>query len=85
MISVQAQIEIQGDLNLANISQEIEKLNFPKEILKTANNKPSKRTNTRPLRPNIPKKPKTNNTPESRKPQKNPKHTDSAQDWLWIC
>jgi hypothetical protein len=36
VITVQAQIEIQGDLSLVNISQEIEKLNFPKEILKSA-------------------------------------------------
>ena len=36
MITVQAQIEIQGDISLVNISQEIEKLNVPKEILKTA-------------------------------------------------
>jgi transposase-like protein len=35
VITVQTQIEIQGDISLANISQEIEKLNLPKEILKT--------------------------------------------------
>jgi hypothetical protein len=35
VITVQAQIEIQGDISLANISQEIEKINLPKEILKT--------------------------------------------------
>jgi hypothetical protein len=36
MISVQTQIEIQGDLSLTKISQELQALNFPKEILKTA-------------------------------------------------
>ena len=36
MISVQTQIEIQGDLSLANISRELEEVNIPKEILKSA-------------------------------------------------
>jgi hypothetical protein len=36
MISVQAEIEIQGDLSLANISRELEEINIPKEILKSA-------------------------------------------------
>jgi hypothetical protein len=36
VITVQTEIEIQGDLSLANISKELEKLNIPKEILKTA-------------------------------------------------
>lgn len=36
MISVQAEIEIQGDLSLANISRELEEVNIPKEILKSA-------------------------------------------------
>ena len=36
MISVQTQIEIQGDLSLANISRELDKVNIPKEILKSA-------------------------------------------------
>jgi transposase-like protein len=36
MISVQTQIEIQGDLSLTKISQELQALNFPKEILKAA-------------------------------------------------
>jgi hypothetical protein len=35
MISVQTQIEIQGDLNLANISQKLDEINIPKEILKS--------------------------------------------------
>jgi transposase-like protein len=35
VITVQTEIEIQGDLSLANISQKLEKLNVPKEILKT--------------------------------------------------
>jgi len=36
MISVQTQIEIQGDLNLASISRELYEINIPKEILKKA-------------------------------------------------
>jgi transposase-like protein len=36
MISVQTQIEINGDLNLASISQELDQINIPKEILKKA-------------------------------------------------
>jgi transposase-like protein len=36
MISVQTQIEITGDLNLASISQELDQINIPKEILKKA-------------------------------------------------
>jgi hypothetical protein len=36
MISVQTQIEIQGDLNLANISQKLAQANIPKEILNSA-------------------------------------------------
>ena len=36
MISVQTQIEIQGDLNLASISRELDQVNIPKEILKSA-------------------------------------------------
>jgi len=36
MISVQAEIEIQGDLSLANISQKLEEVNIPKQILKSA-------------------------------------------------
>lgn len=36
MISVQTQIEIQGDLSLANISRELDEVNIPKEILKSA-------------------------------------------------
>ncbi len=36
MISVQTQIEIQGDLSLANISRELDEINIPKEILKSA-------------------------------------------------
>jgi hypothetical protein len=36
MISVQTQIEIQGDLNLANISRKLDEINLPKEILKSA-------------------------------------------------
>ena len=35
MISVQSKIEIQGDLNLANISQKLDEVNIPKEILKS--------------------------------------------------
>ena len=34
MISVQTQIEIAGDLNLASISREIDQINIPREILK---------------------------------------------------
>jgi transposase-like protein len=34
MISVQTQIEIQGDLNLASISRKLDEVNIPKEILK---------------------------------------------------
>ena len=33
MISVQTKIEIQGDLNLANISRKLDEVNIPKEIL----------------------------------------------------
>jgi len=33
MISVQTQIEIQGDLNLANLSRKLQEVNIPKEIL----------------------------------------------------
>ena len=36
MISVQTQIEIAGDLNLASISQELEQVNIPREVLKKA-------------------------------------------------
>ena len=36
MVSVQTQIEIHGDLSLANISRELEEVNIPKEILKSA-------------------------------------------------
>ena len=36
MISVQTQIEINGDLNLASISRELDQVNIPKEILKKA-------------------------------------------------
>jgi hypothetical protein len=36
MVSVQTQIEIQGDLSLTKISQELDKINIPKEILKSA-------------------------------------------------
>ena len=36
MISVQTQIEIQGDLNLASISRKLDEINLPKEILKSA-------------------------------------------------
>lgn len=36
MISVQTQIEIAGDLNLASISQELDRMSIPKEILKSA-------------------------------------------------
>ena len=36
MISVQTEIEIQGDLNLASISRELDEVNIPKEILKSA-------------------------------------------------
>jgi len=35
MISVQTQIEIQGDLNLASISRKLDQVNIPKEILKS--------------------------------------------------
>lgn len=34
-ISVQAQIELQGDLSLVNISQKIDEINIPKQILQT--------------------------------------------------
>lgn len=36
MVSVQTQIEIAGDLNLASISQELDRMNIPKEILRSA-------------------------------------------------
>ncbi len=36
MISVQTEIEIQGDLNLASISRELDRINIPGEILKKA-------------------------------------------------
>lgn len=36
MISVQTQIEIQGDLSLANISRELNEVNIPKQILRSA-------------------------------------------------
>jgi len=36
MISVQTEVEIQGDLSLANISRELDAINIPKEILKSA-------------------------------------------------
>ena len=36
MISVQTQIEIAGDLNLASISRELDAVNIPKEVLKKA-------------------------------------------------
>ena len=35
MVSVQTQIELQGDLNLANLSRKLDEINLPKEILKT--------------------------------------------------
>jgi len=35
MVSVQTQIEITGDLNLANISQKLDEINIPKGILKS--------------------------------------------------
>jgi hypothetical protein len=35
MVSVQTQIEIQGDLNLASISRKLDQVNIPKEILKS--------------------------------------------------
>jgi len=35
MISVQAQINIQTALNLANLSRKIDEINLPKEVLKT--------------------------------------------------
>ncbi len=36
MVSVQTEIENQGDLSLANISRELDEVNIPKEILKSA-------------------------------------------------
>ncbi|OQA81222.1 MAG: Transposase, Mutator family [Microgenomates group bacterium ADurb.Bin238] len=36
MISVQTEVEIQGDLSLASISRELDAINIPKEILKSA-------------------------------------------------
>ena len=36
MISVQMKVEIQGDLSLANISKELDEINIPKELLKSA-------------------------------------------------
>ena len=36
MISVQTQIEIAGDLNLASISRELDQINIPREVLKKA-------------------------------------------------
>ena len=36
MVSVQTQIEFQGDLSLANLSRKLEEINLPKQILKTA-------------------------------------------------
>jgi hypothetical protein len=36
MVSVQMEIEIKGDLSLANLSRELEEVNVPKEILKLA-------------------------------------------------
>lgn len=36
MVSVQTEIEIAGDLNLASISRELEQVNIPREILKKA-------------------------------------------------
>ena len=35
MVSVQSEIEIQGDLNLASISRKLDEVNIPKEILKS--------------------------------------------------
>ncbi len=35
MVSVQTQIEIRGDLNLANMSRKLDEINIPKEILKS--------------------------------------------------
>lgn len=35
MVSVQIKIEIQGDLNLVNISQKLDEVNVPKEILRS--------------------------------------------------
>ena len=35
MVSVQTQIELQGDLSLANLSRKLDEINLPKEILKT--------------------------------------------------
>jgi transposase-like protein len=36
MISVQTEVEISGDLSLANISRELDKVNIPRKILKSA-------------------------------------------------
>ena len=36
MVSVQTQIEFQGDLSLVNLSKKLDEINLPKEILKTA-------------------------------------------------
>lgn len=36
MVSVQTEIEIQGDLSLANISRELDAINIPRQILKSA-------------------------------------------------
>jgi transposase-like protein len=36
MISVQMKVEIQGDLSLTNISKELDEINIPKELLKSA-------------------------------------------------
>lgn len=36
MVSVRTEIEIQGDLNLASISRELDEVNIPKEVLKSA-------------------------------------------------
>ena len=36
MVSVQAQIELEGDLSLTNLSRKLDEINLPKEILQTA-------------------------------------------------
>ena len=36
MVSIRAQIELEGDLNLANLSRKLNEINLPKEILQTA-------------------------------------------------
>ncbi|MDR0459863.1 MAG: hypothetical protein LBH62_00245 [Nitrososphaerota archaeon] len=36
MISVQTEIELEGDLNIANLSRKLDEINLPKEILQTS-------------------------------------------------